>query len=161
MGGPGRAEPRGIAPPPENPTSTPGGAVPFHTVRGKDDATVDMPLPPGERHRNQGHPDDRARTRPHRPGRPHWRCTACGAPYPCGPARLTLLTEYAGDRLGLAVHLATTMLDAVDDTYRLGARPDTSNLHARFLGWLTRRPTSTRDRHTSMDAQSGQGTECD
>ncbi|HEY0699326.1 MAG TPA: flavin reductase, partial [Micromonospora sp.] len=32
--------------------------------------------------------------RPHRPGRPHWRCTACGAPYPCGPGRVALLMAY-------------------------------------------------------------------
>ncbi|HEY0697538.1 MAG TPA: hypothetical protein VGD43_06980 [Micromonospora sp.] len=76
--------------------------------------------------------------RPHRPGRPHWRCTACGCPYPCGPARLSLLAEHDGDRLALAILLAGRMLDAAGDLCSLGQAADIPALHRRFLGWLGR-----------------------
>jgi hypothetical protein len=77
-------------------------------------------------------------TRAHVAGRPHWRCRACGAPYPCGPARLDLLAEYAHDRIALALYLAGVMHEAMDDTWRVGYRPDILTMHQRFLGWIPR-----------------------
>ncbi|HEY0697292.1 MAG TPA: hypothetical protein VGD43_05725 [Micromonospora sp.] len=85
--------------------------------------------------------------RPHRPGRPHWRCTACGAPYPCGSGRLALLAQYGDDRLSLAIHLAARMLDAARDLELLGHCADMPALHPRFVGWLERR-TGTPDRES-------------
>jgi hypothetical protein len=78
----------------------------------------------------------------HQPIRPHWRCRGCGAPYPCGAARLALLAEYRGDRVALAIYLAVVMHDAMDDIWRVGHRPDVARLHERFLGWLSRTPTT-------------------
>lgn len=76
--------------------------------------------------------------RPHRAGRPRWRCIACGALYPSSPARLSLLIEYAGNRVALAIYLASMLQDALDDAYQRGHRPDPRAMHDRFLGWLTR-----------------------
>ncbi|WP_229399034.1 hypothetical protein [Micromonospora okii] len=83
--------------------------------------------------------------RPHLPMRPAWLCRICAAPWPCPAARLDLSTEFHGHTVALAFYLATMMRDALDDTYRLGGRPDPTALHARFLGWLspTRRPRRT------------------
>jgi hypothetical protein len=77
----------------------------------------------------------------HRPVRPLWTCPACALPYPCGAARLALLAEFRGDRLSLALYLGILLREAIDDSYRVGHRPDGANLHARFLGWLPRRST--------------------
>ncbi|HEY0700128.1 MAG TPA: hypothetical protein VGD43_20270 [Micromonospora sp.] len=76
--------------------------------------------------------------RPHRPGRPHWRCTACGAPYPCGPGRVALLMAFDRDRVALAVLLGDLMLTAARDFHLLGHDGDIPGLHARFLAWLRR-----------------------
>lgn len=76
--------------------------------------------------------------RPHRMGRPHGRCTACGALWPCQPAKLALLVEFEGARVSLAVYLASLLHDALSDAYALGLRPAPAELHARFLGWFTR-----------------------
>jgi hypothetical protein len=78
-------------------------------------------------------------TRPHQPIRPIWRCRACAAPWPCGPAKLALLAAHGDSPVALALHLAVTVRDAMDDTWRTGRRPDPAALHDRFLGWLSRR----------------------
>lgn len=49
---------------------------------------------------------------PHLPMRPLWLCRRCGAPWPCGPARLSLLVEYRGDRTALLFYLALLMQEA-------------------------------------------------
>ncbi|WP_320067401.1 hypothetical protein [Micromonospora sp. RTGN7] len=79
--------------------------------------------------------------RPHVPLRPLWICRACGAPWPCGTARLTLLADYRNSRIALAIHLAGMMYDAVEDLRLLDSRdvPRPEGLHARFLGWATLR----------------------
>ncbi|MFI5834299.1 flavin reductase family protein [Micromonospora sp. NPDC051300] len=61
--------------------------------------------------------------------RPAWRCRACGAPWPCQPARLGLLREFRGDRSALLFHLGSLLAEAY--TQLSGA----ANLHERFLGW--------------------------
>jgi hypothetical protein len=71
----------------------------------------------------------------HVPVRPGWECAACGQDWPCADRRHRLLAEYAGNRIGLAMLLASYMLDA------LAERPDLAptELRSRFLGWLPRR----------------------
>lgn len=80
-----------------------------------------------------------ARFRAHTPMRPQFRCRACGAPWPCQPARLALLFLYRGDRQGLRVHLAHKMLAALSDQ----PQQDALTLAARLFGWLPP-PGSTR-----------------
>ncbi|WP_255610114.1 flavin reductase [Micromonospora sp. PLK6-60] len=73
--------------------------------------------------------------RPHVPMRPLWRCRACGAHWPCQPARLALLAEYRDDRTALLVYLATVMSEAAGQLAQLGGQPDPAELTARFLTW--------------------------
>ncbi|SCE64599.1 hypothetical protein [Micromonospora mirobrigensis] len=78
----------------------------------------------------------RAELRRHVAARPVWLCRACGAPWPCQPAKLGLRAEYAGDRVGLAVYLCGLLHEAVADRLRL--RPDEvdpAEFFARFVGW--------------------------
>ncbi|MCI4061728.1 flavin reductase [Micromonospora sp. R77] len=66
---------------------------------------------------------------------PTWLCRACAHPWPCGPARLSLLREYGHDRVGLLVHLASLMTVAREHLADLdqGTAP---RLKDRFLGWV-------------------------
>lgn len=94
---------------------------------------------PAQRPAGQRRPLVTRAFRAHLPIRPVWRCRACAAGWPCPPARLTLLSEYAGNRLALTVYLATLMHEAVRDLYEVGHRPDPRALHERFLAWATPR----------------------
>ncbi|SCL16243.1 hypothetical protein [Micromonospora inyonensis] len=71
----------------------------------------------------------------HVPRRPGWECAGCGLDWPCLDRRRRLLAEYAGNRIALAVLLASYMMDA------LAERPDlpAAGLRTRFLSWLPRR----------------------
>ncbi|TDC41435.1 hypothetical protein [Micromonospora sp. KC213] len=72
----------------------------------------------------------------HVAARPAWRCRACGAPWPCQPAKLHLRQEYAHDRAGLATYLCLLMQDAIGDELRLRpGRVDPAEYFARFIGW--------------------------
>ncbi|GAA3740880.1 hypothetical protein GCM10022225_25270 [Plantactinospora mayteni] len=73
-----------------------------------------------------------ARRRPHTNTRPLFLCRACGAKWPCQPARLVLLSMYQGDHQGLRLHLARKLLTALADQ----PRTDALTLAAHFLGWL-------------------------
>ncbi|MFC6019419.1 hypothetical protein ACFP2T_24825 [Plantactinospora solaniradicis] len=75
-----------------------------------------------------------ARFRAHTATRPAFRCRACGAPWPCQPARLSLLLAYRGDRIGLLVYLAGQLHRALHDLPNL----DPAQLSTRFLGWVPR-----------------------
>ncbi|MDG4798562.1 hypothetical protein [Micromonospora sp. WMMD1082] len=75
--------------------------------------------------------------REHLPGRPHWRCRACGAHWPCQPAKLSLRREYRGHTLALVFYLAISLREAVDDTARLGRTPDLAALTDRFMSWVS------------------------
>ncbi|SCG58027.1 hypothetical protein [Micromonospora halophytica] len=55
----------------------------------------------------------------HVAARPIWRCRACGAPWPCQPAKLHLRREYAHDPAGLATYLCLLMHDAINDDLQL------------------------------------------
>ncbi|WP_080637016.1 flavin reductase [Salinispora vitiensis] len=68
--------------------------------------------------------------------RPLWRCRACGADWPCQPARLALLAEYRGRRSALLAHQGKLLAEATDQLSRLnGTRPD---LRERFVNWCWR-----------------------
>lgn len=75
----------------------------------------------------------------HAPLRPLWICTACAHPWPCAPARIALLAEYAGDRRSLALDLADLLQEATADLTRICPQPpDPAATYGRFLGWLRR-----------------------
>jgi hypothetical protein len=75
-----------------------------------------------------------ARFRAHTPSRPAYRCRACGAHWPCQPARLSLLLAYRDDRLGLLVYLARQLHRALADL----PNSEPAELGHRFLGWVPR-----------------------
>ena len=66
----------------------------------------------GRRVAQRRKPEVSRAARPHHPMRPLWRCRACGAEWPCQPARLALLVEYRADRTALLVYLSTLMAEA-------------------------------------------------
>ncbi|GAA3736097.1 hypothetical protein GCM10022225_18530 [Plantactinospora mayteni] len=74
------------------------------------------------------------------PIRPIWLCRSCGAPWPCGPARLSLIDEFRNEPSGLSVHLAGALFEAIKDLYNLNfpPGPDMVALFMRFVGWATR-----------------------
>nr|MDT0663443.1 hypothetical protein [Micromonospora sp. DSM 115978] len=76
----------------------------------------------------------------HSPLRPLWLCRACGQPWPCGRAKLALLTSYQDSRLNLLLYLSGRLHEAIDDLHRLNPRTtgDVRDLFDRFLGWPTR-----------------------
>jgi hypothetical protein len=71
--------------------------------------------------------------------RPHWRCRACGHPWPCTSARTNLLEEYRAYPSLLKVYLSSQMYDALDDFTATGDPPPL-NLYERFLSWTRNRP---------------------
>ncbi|WP_406043452.1 hypothetical protein OG799_04750 [Micromonospora sp. NBC_00898] len=77
--------------------------------------------------------------RPHVPMRPLWRCRACGAEWPCPPARLALLVEYRDDRTALLVYLGTVMHEAGEQLAQLNGHARPADLADRFLGWARAR----------------------
>ncbi|WP_405094835.1 hypothetical protein [Micromonospora sp. NBC_01412] len=77
-----------------------------------------------------------AELRRHVAARPTWRCRVCAAPWPCQPAKLGLRTEYARDRVALAIYLCVLMHDAIAD--RLRTHPDQvdpTGYFDRFIAW--------------------------
>ncbi|MEN3610868.1 hypothetical protein AAH979_15075 [Plantactinospora sp. ZYX-F-223] len=77
-----------------------------------------------------------ARFRAHTAIRPLFRCRACGARWPCQPARLTLLFMYRDDPHGLRLHLGRKLLTALADQ----PQSDAVTLAVRLLGWLPPTP---------------------
>lgn len=78
-------------------------------------------------------------SRQHLPMRPLWRCRACGAEWPCQPARLSLLVEYREDRIALLVYLGTLMAEASAQLSQLNGHAAPENLAERFLSWARAR----------------------
>lgn len=76
----------------------------------------------------------------HLPLRPLWLCRRCGQPWPCGPARLALVSEYRDDRVSLFLYLAGLLHEAIEDLHRLNPSTtgDVPDLFDRFLGWPIR-----------------------
>ena len=69
---------------------------------------------------------------PHLPTQPTWRCSRCGAPWPCPAACTDLRAEFAGHTVSLAMYLGRCLVDASADLPDLPA----GDLHRRFIGWL-------------------------
>ncbi|NBE80895.1 flavin reductase [Micromonospora rubida] len=76
------------------------------------------------------------RRREHLPGRPTWRCRACGIAWPRSPSKLRLLGEYREDRAGLLVHLAALQVEAARE---LAEVVPPARLAERFTGWARAR----------------------
>jgi hypothetical protein len=77
--------------------------------------------------------------RPHVPLRPIWLCRACGHPWPCGEARLSLLVEYRGNRVALLIYLAVLHDEATEHLARLSPDEPPPDLTERFLTWARAR----------------------
>ncbi|WP_018787308.1 hypothetical protein [Micromonospora sp. CNB394] len=79
--------------------------------------------------------------RPHLPIRPMWLCKRCAHPWPCAVARLSLVAEYAGDRVGMSVYLCGQLYEAAIDLHRLNPNeaPSPQALFVRFVGWASLR----------------------
>ncbi|MBX7265043.1 flavin reductase [Micromonospora sp. Llam7] len=75
----------------------------------------------------------------HVPCRPSWRCAACGAAWPCSPAKLCLLAEYKGNMPGLMVYLVTLREEAAEQLAGLDSGERPANLHVRFTDWVPAR----------------------
>jgi hypothetical protein len=75
------------------------------------------------------------RRREHTALPPTWLCRACAQPWPCGPARLSLLHEYGHDRVGLLVYLASLMAVAREHLADLD-QGNAPHLEERFLRWV-------------------------
>ncbi|PZG11956.1 flavin reductase [Micromonospora craterilacus] len=76
--------------------------------------------------------------------RPLWRCRACGAHWPCQPARLSLLVEYREDRTALLVYLGLLMAEAHAQLSQLNGQLHHAGLHDRFLTWARARGPAER-----------------
>jgi len=76
----------------------------------------------------------RARTGQHHPA-DSYHCRTCAAPWPCRQARLTLLIDFEGDRVGLMVHLGAHLARA------LRQLPDRhpATIAGQILYWVPRR----------------------
>ncbi|MEU3453672.1 flavin reductase [Micromonospora sp. NPDC006766] len=83
--------------------------------------------------------------RPHVPMRPLWRCRACGAEWPCQPARLALLVEYRDERTALLVYLGTLMQEAGDQLAQIDGHVRPPGLTDRFLTWARARGQDPRN----------------
>ncbi|SCE82277.1 hypothetical protein GA0070558_108131 [Micromonospora haikouensis] len=80
-----------------------------------------------------------ARPHPHLPIRPVWLRRRCGHPWPCGPARLSLLTEYRGNRIALLIYLAVLKEEATTHLTELTPTTPPADLTDRFLTWARAR----------------------
>lgn len=74
---------------------------------------------------------------PHYAEPPTHQCRACHQPWPCDQAQLDLVTEFYGNRTGLATYLSACMVSAITDRRKLGESPDVEAMYARYLSWLT------------------------
>ena len=94
---------------------------------------------------------------PHVPMRPLWLCRRCGQPWPCGAAKVALLTEYRDSLVSLFLYLASCLHDAIDDLHQLRPSDTGSTAHVfdRFLGWPARHTRSYRlsSRTSSSDEE--------
>ncbi|PZG22313.1 flavin reductase [Micromonospora craterilacus] len=77
----------------------------------------------------------------HLPARPSWRCQACGAAWPCSPAKLRLLAEYKDDKPALMVYLVTLREEAAEQLAELDSGTPPADLHKRFTDWVPVRPS--------------------
>ncbi len=78
----------------------------------------------------------RPHVRDHVAARPTWRCRACGAGWPCSPAKLLLLAQYKGNMPGLMVYLVALREEAATQLAELNSGELPTNLHTRFTDWV-------------------------
>lgn len=71
--------------------------------------------------------------------RPLWMCRNCGQPWPCGPARLSLLAEYEGNRTALILYLSGLLAEARNQLAQLGSGSSPADLTDRFISWARSR----------------------
>lgn len=64
----------------------------------------------------------------------------CGQPWPCGPERLALVSDYRDNRVSLFLYLAGLLREAIEDLHQLNPSitGDVPDLFDRFLGWPIR-----------------------
>jgi hypothetical protein len=71
----------------------------------------------------------------HAADRSSWDCRACGEPWPCAPAKVTLNEDFWDRRSTLIVFLVSTFYAAVDSYADREAPPD---LYGRFVMWAVK-----------------------
>ncbi|MFY1650156.1 flavin reductase [Solwaraspora sp. WMMB762] len=72
----------------------------------------------------------------HIASRPHWNCRECGTEWPCESAKIEITADWANDRVGMCVYLATLMYEAIDDLLECDAEQlSPPDLYRRFLRW--------------------------
>ncbi|MFI5936987.1 hypothetical protein [Actinoplanes sp. NPDC051494] len=71
----------------------------------------------------------------HLAARPSWDCLVCECPWPCVNAKEELMKQYDRYPANLAIYMASTMYDAVEDLTATGA-PTPADLYERFLSWV-------------------------
>ena len=71
----------------------------------------------------------------HLPARPSWDCVVCERVWPCAAAKEDLAEQYCRFPSGLAIYMASTMYDAVEDLTARG-EPAPADLYERFLAWV-------------------------
>lgn len=75
----------------------------------------------------------------HEPVRPIWLCARCGAPWPCGTAKLALLDEYRDNKTALTMYLVMQMEEARKSLAKLDSGKEPDDLTDRFLNWTRTR----------------------
>ena len=71
----------------------------------------------------------------HLPARPSWDFVVCERSWPCATAQEDLMAQYCRFPSGLAIYMASTMYDAVEDLTALGESAP-ADLYERFLAWV-------------------------
>ncbi|SCL43134.1 hypothetical protein GA0074692_6778 [Micromonospora pallida] len=67
----------------------------------------------------------------HQPARPSWDCQVCAGPWPCPAGRTELHGTFAGDKVGLSMHMGVVLHLAVHEI-----SPDVDGqLFGRFVTW--------------------------
>jgi hypothetical protein len=60
-----------------------------------------------------------------------WDCGRCGKLWPCETAREELIASFGGDRVSLAVYMATDLVRAARDL----SESTPAELYVRFIAW--------------------------
>ncbi|MFK3982789.1 hypothetical protein ACI2K4_20720 [Micromonospora sp. NPDC050397] len=67
----------------------------------------------------------------HKSASGRWDCGRCGHPWPCAPGRGELTASFGGDRVALAMYMATELVRAAREL----REPTPAQLHERFIAW--------------------------
>ncbi|GAB1689424.1 hypothetical protein [Krasilnikovia sp. M28-CT-15] len=77
----------------------------------------------------------------HTPLLPSYDCSCCGAPWPCGPAKVELFEEMRLNRIHVVLYLGAHLRGALDEAISDHDWSHVDNLYERFVGWTKRPPT--------------------